>query len=151
MAITLYASATDVREAYEGTIPDDTKNNDRLDGLLRRASAKLARLVPSLDRRMADGVVDPEVPAGLVVEAVLRVWRNPSGLTQQGVGPFQASYSSDAATNEIKFPEDDIRLLQNENAAPSSFRVDYPGRQRLLDGFVDAERPLHVVIHPSGL
>lgn len=151
MAITLYATKADVREAYEGTIPDDTRNNDRLDGLLRRASAKLGQLVPSLDRRMAAGEVDPEVPAGMVVEAVLRVWRNPAGLTQQGVGPFQASYNAQAAKNEIFFVPDEISQLLGETSVPSTFRVRYPGRDSLVEPSLDAQGVRHVVIHPSGL
>lgn len=151
MAITLYATREDVRTAYEGTIPDDARSNDRLDVLLRRASAKLAAVVPSLDRRMAAGEVDPEVPAGMVVEAILRVWRNPSGLTQQGVGPFQASYNAQAARNEIVFDPDEVRRLLDDLAIPGTFRLAYPGRQAAQDGLLDAERPVHVVIHPSGL
>lgn len=151
MAIVLYATPQDVRDAYEGTIPDDVRANTRLDDLLRRASAKLFALVPSLDRRMAAGEVDPEVPAGMVVEAVLRVWRNPSGLTQQGVGPFQASYNASAARNEIFFDPNEISQLLGESQVPSTFRLGIPGRQRSVDGLVDAERPIHVVVHPSGL
>jgi hypothetical protein len=48
--VTLYATRQDVRDEFEGTIPDDAKTNSRLDSLLRKASAKLAAKVPSLDR-----------------------------------------------------------------------------------------------------
>lgn len=113
----------DVRDAYEGTIPDDDRSNTRLDALLRRASSKLAQLVPSLDRRMSAGEVDPEVPAGMVVEAVLRVWRNPLGFTQEGVGPFQGTRSKRAAMNEISYDEDDINWLLGENNVAGQFRV----------------------------
>jgi hypothetical protein len=138
MAITLYAERDDVRAAFEGTIEDDTKTNARLDFLLRQASAKLARLVPSLDRRMAAGTVDPEVPNGLVVTAVLRVWRNPAGATQQGVGPFQLSFNKAAQTNEIEFPPDEIAALLGDTRVPSTFGVSFPGRERPVDGRTDA-------------
>lgn len=151
MAITLYADAQDVRDAYEGTIPTDAKTVARLDSLIRRACAKLSQLVPSLDRRMANGDVDPEIPAGMVVEAVLRVWRNPAGATQQGVGPFQLSFNQRAAQNEIQFDKAEISWLLGEDGVPGQFRVDYPGRVRPLEPLLDAERALHVVIHPSGL
>lgn len=151
MAITLYATPTDVREAFEGTIPVDAKNNARLDGLLTRASAKLSALVPSLDARMASGAVDPEIPAGMVVEAVLRVWRNPAGLTQEGIGPFQASRNANAARNEIFYDPDEVARLRDEGGVPGTFRVGYTGRQRPVDGLVDAERPLHTVMHVTGL
>jgi hypothetical protein len=149
--VTLYATRQDVRDVFEGTIPDDTRNHTRLDVLLTRASAKLAAKVPSLDRRMAAGQVDPEVPAGMVVEAVLRVWRNPAGLTQQGVGPFQASYNNRAQQNEIIFDQEEIDQLLGESAPIGTFRVAYPGRQMPLEPSVDAQGVSHVVIHPAGV
>jgi hypothetical protein len=150
VAITLYADAQDVRDAYEGTIANDTATNTRLNALVRRACAKLSQLVPSLDQRMARGEVDPEIPTGMVVEAVLRVWRNPSGATQQGVGPFQLSYNSRAAQNEIQFDKAEIDWLLGEDGMPGQFHVAYPGRQVPLEPLVDAERPLNVVFHPLG-
>ena len=138
MAITLYADATDVRAAYEGTIPTDEKTNARLDALIRRACGKLSQLVPSLDGRMARGEVDPEVPAGMVVEAVLRVWRNPAGMVQEGVGPFQASRNARASMNEIIFDSDDISRLLGESNTPRSIQVHYAGRQRPVEPSVDA-------------
>lgn len=148
---TLYATRQDVRDVFEGTIPDDSRNNDRLDALLVRASAKLTAKVPSLDRRMAAGQVDPEVPAGMVVEAVLRVWRNPAGLTQQGVGPFQASYNNRAQQNEIVFDAAEIDQLLGESAPIGTFRVGFPGRQVPLEPLVDAEVARHTVWHVTGL
>ena len=123
MAITQYVDRTDVRTAYEGTIPDDARTNARLDALLRRANSKLGQMVPSLDRRMGTGEIDPEIPTGMVVEAVLRVWRNPAGMTQEGVGPFQASRNSRAAQNEIIFDREEIDSLLGENGTPGQFHV----------------------------
>jgi hypothetical protein len=149
--VTLYATRQDVRDEFEGTIPDDAKTNSRLDSLLRKASAKLAAKVPSLDRRMASGLIDPEVPAGMVVDAVLRVWRNPAGLTQQGVGPFQASYNNRAQQNEILFDQDELNQLLGESLTIGSFRLNYPGRQVPLEPLIDADRPVNVVWHTTGL
>jgi hypothetical protein len=151
VAITLYADATDVRNAFEGTIPDDTKTNARLDSLIRRACAKLSQLVPSLDRRMSNGEIDPEIPTGMVVEAVLRVWRNPAGAVQQGVGPFQLSLNQRAAQNEIVFDRTEIDWLMGEGGMPGQFRVRHAGRQIALEPLVDADRPLNIAIHRPGL
>lgn len=151
MTVTLYATRDDVRAAFEGTIADDARHNTRLDGLLIRASAKLAAKVPGLDRRMADGEIDPEVPAGMVVEAVLRVWRNPSGLTQQGVGPFQASYNAQAARNEIYFDPEEIEQLLGESKVPSTFRLGIPGPVGPVEATADAGGPPNIAIHFPGL
>ncbi len=138
MAVTLYATREDVRAAFEGTIPDNAKANARLDSLLRRACGMLGQLVPSLDRRMAQGQIDPEVPAGMVVEAVLRVWRNPAGATQQGVGPFQLSLNARAALNEIHFDPAELARLVGDHQVPRSIQVAIPAPQSPSEPRVDA-------------
>lgn len=150
MTVTLYATKTDVRNAFEGDIPVNTKNDSRLDALITRASAKLLQLAPSLNRRMSAGEITPEVPMGMVVEAVLRVWRNPAGYTQQGVGPFQGSFSARAATNEIVFDENEIKELLGDEITPGSFSVDYPGRSVPLEPSIDAEPVYNVALHFAG-
>lgn len=136
MGTNIYATWSDVVETYEGTIPDVAKK--RIEALLRRASSRLTALVPSLPARLAAGTLDPDLPNGLVVDAVLAVYRNPSGTTQQGVGPFSQSFPANKARADIHFDEEDLRTLLIETGVDSgagvgSIQVLIPGLQRGQD------------------
>jgi hypothetical protein len=134
----IYATFEDVKALYELPMPDDQQL--RVEALLRQASARLTALVPSLPARVEAGTVDPDLPGGMVVEAVLRVYRNPSGVTQQSTGPFSRSLHATAARNEIYFDPEAIKvLLADVNTSPGigTFTVGIPGPQgltRALDG-----------------
>lgn len=136
-----YATWDDVKATYELSMPDS--DQPRIEKLLAVASARLTALVPSLPARLTAGTVDPLLPNGMVVEAVLRVYRNPSGVTQQATGPFSRSLHATAARNEIYFDPDQVKsLLAEVNTALGigTFTVAIPaphGPVRPLD--VDPE------------
>ncbi len=137
----VYATFGDVRETYEGTIPDDRRN--RIDALIRRASAKLTHLVPGIPERIEEGSLDPELPRGMVVEAVLRQYRNPSGATNQNVGPFSQSLNSNASKSEaITFPREELDMLREDpgRKVPTSIMISVPARSRLA---LDADGSYH--------
>lgn len=124
----IYATWEDVNLAYEGTIPDT--DAARVSALLAQANARLEAIVPSLPARVAAGTVDPTLPLGLVVEAVLRVYRNPMGTTQQSMGPFNRSLSPTAARNDIFFDPEVVRTLLapagEQSAGVGTFNVGIP-------------------------
>jgi hypothetical protein len=129
MATTLYATFEDVSDSYEnGPLPETVRV--RIEKLITRASAKLTSLVPGLPNRLANGEVDPVVPEGMVVESVLRVWRNPTGTSQQNVGPFGQTFPARAATDTLTFDPDEVRELVESgvSGAPYTFRVRVPRR-----------------------
>ena len=134
----IYATWDDVKAMYELPMPDEAQ--PRIDALLKQASARLTALVPSLPARIAAGTVDPDLPGGMCVEAVLRVYRNPSGVTQQSTGPFSRSLHATAARNEIYFDPEAIKALLVESNATTgigTFQVNVPAAQSLarpLDG-----------------
>jgi hypothetical protein len=143
MGSNIYATWGDVTTTYEGTIPLTAK--PRIEALLRRASSRLTALVPSLPVRLSDGTLDPDLPLGLVVDAVLNVYRNPSGTTQQGVGPFSQSFPAQKARSEIHFDEEDLRKLLIETGIDSgavvgSIEVLIPGLHRGVYAQTDAAR-----------
>lgn len=105
----IYATFEDVVDAYELTMP--AEHQPRVETLLRYASARLSALVPSLEARVNSGEIDPDLPAGMVVEAVLRVYRNPAGVTQQSAGPYTRSLNREAAKNDLWFDPDQIQAL----------------------------------------
>jgi hypothetical protein len=135
-----YATFQDVSTAYEGTVPD--VDRPRLEALLRRASKRLDAIVPSLAHRLSIGTLDPDLPAGLVVEAVLRVYRNPEGVTQDQMGPFQKQFNPRGVKAEIAFDPDEVHeLLDPIPSIPSSFRLGRPTLTQALDAlqFSDAD------------
>lgn len=143
MGSNIYATWGDVTTTYEGTIPDTAR--PRIEALLRRASSRLTALVPSVPLRLANGTLDPDLPLGLVVDAVLNVYRNPSGTTQQGVGPFSQSFGANKARSEIHFDEDDLRKLLIETgvdsgAVVSTIQVMIPGLHRGVEALSDMTR-----------
>lgn len=134
----IYATWDDVVATYELDMPPAAQ--PRIEKLLAQASARLTALVPSLPARLGAGTVDPELPSGMCVEAVLRVYRNPAGVTQQSTGPFSRSLHATAARNEVYFDTDQIKLLlagANDSLGIGTFRVGIPapvGTRMDLDG-----------------
>ena len=110
-----YAIWDDVVASYELPIPDEDR--PRIERLLTRASARLTAIVPSIPARIGAGTLDPSLPNDLVVEAVLRAYRNPAGATMQGVGPFSRSFGRNAAhLDAVSF---DPELVKAVLASPS--------------------------------
>lgn len=104
-----FATFDDLKLFYEGTIPDSDR--PRLEALIRRASARLLRIVPSVDFRVLSGELDSDLPAGLVIEAVLRVYRNPEGVTQEQIGPFSKQFAARGVNSEILFDPIEVHEL----------------------------------------
>ena len=128
----LYATFDDVTLAYEGTIPDSDR--PRVEALLLRASSRLTRIVPSVPLRLASGDLEAELPAGLVVEAVLRVYRNPEGVTAEEIGPFHKQFNARAIAAEIQFDEAEVHSYLDPipNYTRPAIRVGLPTRAQTL-------------------
>lgn len=103
-----YADWDDVVESFEGPLPIERKQ--WVEVQLRRASARLTRIVPWLPDALAAQQIDPELPLGLVVDAVLALFRNPSGTQQQTAGLFNQSFSGQQEPY-IHFDEAHVRQV----------------------------------------
>jgi hypothetical protein len=140
--MTTYATWDDLVLNYEASLPVEAR--PRMESLVRQASAKLTALVPSLPARLAAGSVDAELPRGLVVEAVLRVYRNPAGVSQQSTGPFSRSLHKDAARAEIFFDPEVVRALLapdgERSAGVGTFQIGIPAPVRPTSGLDGAVR-----------
>lgn len=79
--------------------------------LVRAASKLLRSYYPLLDANIAAGRVDPDVVSLVVVNAVLRVLRNPQGLRSETVGPFSRSYDTSVAAGMLAFSKDELLIL----------------------------------------
>lgn len=145
----MFATFQDVKDSYEGDIPDDDR--PRVETLLRRASARLLRIVPSTAYRLGSGELDPDLPAGLVVEAVLRVYRNPEGVTQEQIGPFTKQFGARGVSSEITLDPNEVHELLDPVAtwpAPA-IRLGLPTRDQVRDEVV-GYAPLPPAINQPG-
>lgn len=86
---------------------------------LEEGSALLRQLVPGLDDAIAAGTVDPVMVRKVLTDAVLRVLRNPSGVTTQVVGPESATFSGLAARAELGFTPAEIGSVTPAPDEPS--------------------------------
>lgn len=124
----LYADRDDVLMAYEGdALP---ASDQRVDYLLRIASARLTALKPALPQWIADDKVDPDLACDMVVRAVLDQLRNPEGAAtvSQAAGPFNVntSYGSPSNGPAGLFRTADLALLN-----PGGLPVSRPGSIRM--------------------
>lgn len=128
----VYATLQDVDDAYEGTIP--SSDQSRVTVLCKRASARLYRLMPSIDYRIATGELDPDLPKGLVVDAVLRVYRNPEGITAEEIGPFHKAFNPRSVHAEITFDPAEVEelLAPIPNYVRPAIRVGFPQPQQVM-------------------
>ena len=132
----VYATFEDVAATYELPLPEEART--RVEALLAQASARLVALVPSIPARIAAGTLDPNLPGGMIIEAVLRIYRNPAGATEQQAGPFTRRFSPSAAKNEIYFDPDQVQALLpgNDKLGIGTTYVGIPapqGRRTELD------------------
>jgi hypothetical protein len=86
---------------------------------LEEGSALLRQLVPGLDAGLTAGTVDPVMVRKVLTDAVLRVLRNPSGVTTQVVGPESATFSGLAARAELGFTPAEVAAVTPAPEEPS--------------------------------
>lgn len=123
--MSMFATFDDVADAFEGDIPETDRR--RVETLIRRASARLLAIVPSTELRVQAGELDADLPAGLVVDAVLRVYRNPEGVTQEQIGPFSKQFNVRNMTSEVTFDMAEVHLMLDPLYSPAkTIRVGLP-------------------------
>lgn len=139
----LYATFADVTTAYEGTIPSG--DQPRVEALVKRASARLTQIMPSIPFRIRSGELDPDLPAGLVIEAVLRVYRNPEGITAEEIGPFHKQFNARSIAAEIQFDPQEVHdlLAPIPNYTRPSIKIGMPSPAQIYQevGGVDWPPP----------
>lgn len=106
----VYASIEDVRLAYEKTIPDDRAA--WVTYLIGRASRRLNSLVPGIQDRIDDRSLAVEDVRDVVVGAVLRIVRNPEGLSMEMEGSYSYQTRADVAGGALMFTSDDLNQVR---------------------------------------
>jgi hypothetical protein len=101
---------------------------------LEEGSALLRRSIPGLDDGLAAGTIDPILVRKVLRDAVLRVLRNPAGVTTQVIGPESATFSGLAQRAELAFLDSELAMITPASDGVSvggfaigSFRVGRPG------------------------
>lgn len=79
--------------------------------LLTQASALIRRGVSGIDDAIASGDVDADLVSMVAANAVLRVLRNPSGASQQSIGPESASFAGVKAAGQVVITAEELALL----------------------------------------
>lgn len=106
-----FAQFADVTAEFEGVMPSSRQT--WVEAKIDAVEARLIGLVPSLAN-----LVEADDPARfsrvkhLVVEKVLQLFRNPSGVTQQSAGPFSTAYSPGTASGAIVFTADELATVR---------------------------------------
>lgn len=137
-----YATLADLEAKSPAPIPSTMASV-----LLEEGEAILRASVPGLDDAILAGTVDPVLVRKVLTDAVLRVLRNPTGVTTQTVGPESATFSGQAQRAELQFLPAELALIAPPVAGLSaggyalgSFRLGRPDWCG-TSGFVpDAER-----------
>lgn len=122
----VYASLEDVQAAYEHTIP--AGGEVRVERLVEQASVRLRRRVPNLNARI-DAGKDEDLAAlarGVVVDAVLRVIRNPNGYSAEQAGEFSYRIDRAVSSGRLTFPDDDLADLLPRASRVRSVPVGIP-------------------------
>lgn len=127
----MFATADDVRARFEGVIPSG--RDSWLAAKIEDAESLLVSLIPSMATTSDPARLTRA--KGMVAEAVLRVYRNPSGAAQETASVFSVSRSASADSGLLYFPEDELDALrgagrrQQFGTIPvSPWRVDVYGR-----------------------
>lgn len=119
--MSVWASTADVSALYEGTIPARTQ------ALLDRGERELTRQVRDLVARLALPANDPDrIDQGLVrdilVDAVIRVLRNPKGFAYERDGDYGYGYGVEnvAAAGSVSFTAAELEQLRGSPEEPAN-------------------------------
>ncbi len=113
--MTSYATVNEIIK-LKGPLTDEQKT--QVADLLARASAMLRGAVPDLQARLIAGEVDPVNASTAVINMVLRVMRNPEGLTAETVGPFRREWERDSSTQWLFVSDAELALVAVPQSKP---------------------------------
>lgn len=106
-----WATFEDVTLMFEGTVPDEAK--PRVERLILLAQKRLERAMPSIQARMDDGSLDPELVRGVVVDMVLRVVRRPNmAFDTETAGDFAYRINQALASGLLQVTDADLAVVR---------------------------------------
>lgn len=126
------AQYEDLDVAYEASL--DPMRRPYYDALIARASRLLVSRRPGLRQQIIDGRVDAENATDAVVNACLRVVRNPEGVQSENEGSYLYSLQRDVAGGKLYFTGDDLALIDPVTASGGAARYGTIGVRLGLGG-----------------
>ena len=105
----MFADFEDVQTAFEGVIP--SSREDFVNSKIESAESLLVSLVPSLAGPDVSETRKARAKA-MVCDAVLRVYRNPSGSTQESASYYSVSRSRATDSGLLYFPADELAAIR---------------------------------------
>ena len=100
---------TSILSSYEGVLLEAKKDwyQSQIDKAVRMLLAKL----PSLQEWISSGELDKDLVADKVGDAVLRVIRNPEGLSNESGGGYSYGLANRVASGDLWFGDNDLADL----------------------------------------
>ncbi|WP_280186285.1 MULTISPECIES: Gp19/Gp15/Gp42 family protein [Nocardia] len=127
----MFATKDDVRNGFEGII--SSSRDTWLEAKIASAENLLITKIPSM--ATTTDTVRLARAKSMVVEAVLRVYRNPAGAAQETASVYSVSRSKAIDSGLLYFPEDELEDLRGSSRRSrlgtipvSPWRVDVFGR-----------------------
>lgn len=90
---------------------------------LDRATAEVRRRVKTVDDRIADGTLDSTLVAGVVVDMVLRVLRNPDGKVSESIDDYTFRRADSLAAGALYMTDGEMSLLSPAKSRASSIKL----------------------------
>lgn len=104
-----YVTVQDVQDLYEKTLDADAQA--RVTVWLNYAEKRLRSKVANLDAKVADGTIDADDVKLAIINAVLRIIRNPDGYQSEQGGDYGYSLRRDVASGSLFFTAEDLAPL----------------------------------------
>jgi len=116
----MYVDVADVTDAYEGTLtPEQTS---WVQSKIDSTEIRLASFIGPLN------LADPDKVREVIVGAVLRVIRDPTGMRTESDGDYSYGRDPLVASGRIWFPDDDLALFGIGVSTPGTAWLNVPWR-----------------------
>lgn len=102
-------TSDDVNGAYENTIA--VSEVAWVERIIDKAARELLVLIPTIPARIASGKLDQDLVKDKVIDAVLRVVRNPQGIDTEGEGDYNIKLRNTVASGDLWYQEKDLLQL----------------------------------------
>lgn len=91
--------------------------------LIGDASGIVRVRVPSVDARIADGSLDPDVVRGVVARMVLRVMRNPDGKVQESIDDYAYRRADAVADGALYLSDEERSVISPARGTGGAFTI----------------------------
>jgi hypothetical protein len=117
-----WADPQDVIDRWVG--PGAPTDEDMIQRWIDDAETVLRYEVPDIEARLDEGTLTMDTVVFVVCRMVIRVLRNPRGVRQEGVGPFNVTYTGDKP-GDLWLTDDERAMLEGQpRRRQTAFTID---------------------------